>query len=85
MEIVFNGQKERADANQESSPRTHQEINIREVRTPSQIVFTQENIVLFVQQAVQYSQDLEGEDLHYHVIGLNESSTEDDLKNSIIN
>ena len=85
MEIVFNGQKERSDANQESSPRNHQEINIREVRTPSQTVFTQENIVLFVQQAVQYSQDLEGEDLHYHVIGLNESSTEDDLKNSIIN
>ena len=34
----------------------------------------------FFQQVVQYSQDLEGEDLHYHVLGLNEYSTEDDMK-----
>ena len=35
---------------------------------------------LFFQQVVQYSQDFEGEYLHYHVLGLNESSTEDDMK-----
>ena len=54
--------------------------NIREVRNPSRTVFTQEQNKLFVQQVVQYYQDLEGEYLHYHVIGLNESSAEDDMK-----
>ena len=71
LEMVFTRKKERADANPESPPRTQTEINIREVRTPSHTVFTQEHNELFVQQVVQYSQDLEGEDLHYHVIGLN--------------
>ena len=28
---------------------------------------------------------MEGEDLHYHVIGLHESSTEVDMKNTIAN
>ena len=35
--------KARADANQEYPPRTHQEINIREIRTPTRTVFTQEH------------------------------------------
>ena len=53
LEMVFTRQKERADANTESPPITHQEINMREVRTPSLTVFTQEQNELFVQQVFQ--------------------------------
>ena len=80
MEMVLTRKKERAGENPESCPRTQPETNIRDVRATSQTVFTQEQNELFVQQVVQYSQDLESEDLHYHVIGLNEYSTEDDMK-----
>ena len=73
--MVFNRKKSRADANPESPPRPHPEINIREVRTPSRTVFTQEQNELLVQQVLQYSQDLEGVVLHYCVLCLNESST----------
>ena len=83
--MVFTRKKARADANPESPPRTQPEINIRELRTPNRTVFTPEHNELFVQQVVQYSQDLEGEVLHYHVICLNESSTDDDLRKPIIN
>ena len=38
------------------------------------------NIMNVFQQVVQYSQILEGEDFHYHVLGLNDSSTEDNMK-----
>ena len=82
LEVVFTIQKARADTNPESPPRTQTEINIREVRTPRQIVVTQEQNELFVQQFLQYSQDLEGRVLHYHVLCFNESSIEDDLKKS---
>ena len=78
--MVFIRKKSRAGANTESPPKTKPETNISEVRTPSQTFFTQENNELFVQQIVQYSQEKEGEDLHYHVLGLNESSTEYDTK-----
>ena len=54
--MLFTRQKSRADENPESPPRTQTESNIREVRTPSQIFFTQEHNELFVQQVVQYSQ-----------------------------
>ena len=54
--------------------------NIRELRTPGQKVLTQEQYELFAQQFVQYYQEKEGDDLHYNVLGLNESSTEDDMK-----
>ena len=40
---------------------------------------------IFFQQVVQDAQGLEGEVLHYHVIGLNESSTEDYLEKPIVN
>ena len=40
--MVFTRQKSRADANPKSPPRTHPEINIHEVSTPSQAVLTQE-------------------------------------------
>ena len=35
---------------------------------------------LFSQQIVQYSQGNEDDDFHYHLLGLDESSTEDDMK-----
>ena len=85
MEKVFTRQKSIADANPESPPRNHPGINIREVYTPSWTVFTQEQNELFVQQALQYSQDLEGEVLHYHIFCLNAYSIENDLKKPIVN
>ena len=80
--MLFIRKKARAGENPEYPPRTHSETNIRELHTPSRSVSTQEQNEIFFQQAVQYSQDLEGEDLHYHVIGLNESSTENNMKKS---
>ena len=77
--MVFTRQKSRAGANSESPPITPTENNISEVRTPSRTVFTQTQNKLFVQQVDQYSQEKEDEDLHYHVLGLNESSIEDDI------
>ena len=55
--MVFTRQKSRVDSNPEYPPRTHPEINICELRTPSWTVFTQENNELSVQKVVQYSQD----------------------------
>ena len=68
------------DDNPEYPQRTQQEINIRKVRTPSRTVFTLEHNELFVQQVVQDAQGFEGGVLHYHVLGVNDSSTEDDVK-----
>ena len=73
--MVFTRKKAREGENPESSPITQPETNIREVRTPSRTVFTQEQNELFVQKFVQYYHDLEGGVLHYHVLCLNESST----------
>ena len=69
--MVFTRQKLRADANPESPPKTHPEINIPEVHNRSRKVFTQEQNELFVQKVLQYSQYFEGKVLHYHVICLN--------------
>ena len=80
MEMVFTRKKARAGANIESPPRTHLKTNIREVRNTSQTVFTQEQNELFVYQVVKYSQEKEGEYFHYQVLGLNLSSTDDDIK-----
>ena len=80
MEIVLNRQKSRAGANPESPPRTQLGSNIRKVRNPSWTVFTRKQNEVFIQRVVQYSQEAEGDELHYHVLGLNESSTEDDMK-----
>ena len=82
--MVFTRQTLRADANTEFLPRTQPEINICEVCTPSWTVFTQELNELFVQKFVQYSQGFKGEIFHYHVLGLNESSTEYDMKKIIL-
>ena len=85
MEMVFTRQKVRAYANLEPPPITHHEINIREVQNTSRTVFTQEQNELFVQQVFQDAQGLEDEVLHYHVLDLNEYSTDEDLKNPIVN
>ena len=85
MKMVFTRQKAIGDANPESPPRTHHEINIREVQTPSRTVFAQEQAELLVQQVFKDAQVLESEFLYYHVIALNESSKEDDLKKPILN
>ena len=82
LDMVFTKQKARAGANLEYPPRTQPETNIREVRNPSRTVFTQEKNELSVRKVFQYSRDLESEDLYYRVLGLNESSTEDDMKRS---
>ena len=82
LEMLFTIKKSIADANPEYPPRTQPEINIREVQNTSRKFFTQEHNELFVQQVIQYSQDLEGGVLRYHVLCLNESSAEDDLKKS---
>ena len=79
-EKVFTRQKEIADANPESPPRTQHKINIHSIRNPSQTVFTEESNELFNQKFVQDTQGCEGEVLHYHVVCLNKSSTEDDSK-----
>ena len=66
--MVFTRQNTRLDDNPESPTRNQQEKNIREVLTPSRKLFMQENNELFVQQVIQYSQDLEGGFLHYHLL-----------------
>ena len=76
--MVFTRQKSIAGADTESPPRTQPEINTRELCTPGRTVFTQEQNKLLVQQFFQYSQEKEGDDLHYHGLGSNNSSTEDD-------
>ena len=50
LEVVFTRQKERADANPESPPRTQPEINVSEVRTTSWTFFVQEQNEISVQQ-----------------------------------
>ena len=42
LDMVFTRQKEKAGENPESTPITHPEINILEVRTPDRKFFTQE-------------------------------------------
>ena len=76
--MISTRQKEVSDANPESPPRTHPETNIGGLRSTIWTVFTQEQNELFVQQVVQYSQYLESKYFHYHVLVLNDSSTEDD-------
>ena len=78
--MVFTRQKARTSANPESPARIQTGTNIREVRTPRRTVFTQEHNGLFIQRVLQYSQEETGDELHYHVFGLNYSSTEDDMK-----
>ena len=48
------------------------------------MVSTKEQNELSIQQVVQYYQEKEGDELHYHVLGLNESSKDDDMKKPIV-
>ena len=82
--MVFNRQKERAVANPESPAITHPGKNMREVRTLRRTVFTQEHNELFIKRVLQYSQEDKSDKLYYLVLGLNEYSTEDDIKNYIV-
>ena len=77
-------QKARAGANPESPARTRPGTNIPEVRTPRHTVFTRKQNELFIQQILQYYQEEKGDELHYHVLGLNYSSTEYHMKNPIV-
>ena len=74
--MVFTRKKSRAGANIESPARTQPGTNIREVRTPRRTVFTREQNELLIQQVLQYSQEDKGDEFYYHVIGLNDYSTE---------
>ena len=84
MEILFTRQKAIAGANPEFPARTQPVTNIPGVRTLRRTVFTQEQNEIFIQEVLQYSQEEKCDELHYHVIGLNESSTEDDMKNNVL-
>ena len=50
-------------------------ISIEKKRPDFNTVFTQEQNDLFIQQVHQYSQENKSDELHYHVLGLNKSST----------
>ena len=78
--MVFTRQKARAGANSESPERTQPGTNIHEVRNPRWTVFARGKKYLFIQQVLQYSQEENGNELHYLVLGLNEFSTEDDME-----
>ena len=78
--MAFTRKKARAGANTETPPTNQPGTIIREVCTPSRTVFTQEHNELFIQQVFQYSQVAEGDEFYYHVLGLNDSSIEDDMK-----
>ena len=80
LNIVFTRQEARTGDNPESPQRIKHGIKIREVPTTSRKVFTTEQNELFIQRVVQDAQGLEGEVLYYHILGLNESATENDLK-----
>ena len=82
--MVSTRKKERAGANPESPARTQPGTNIREVRTPRWKLFAGEHNELFIQRLLQYAQEEKGDELHYHILGLNDSATEDDMKNPIV-
>ena len=80
--MVYTRLKSRAYTNPESPPRIHHKINIPEVPNPSRTVFTSEQNELFIQRVFQDAQGLEGGVLYYHILGFNNSATEDYLKKS---
>ena len=84
LEMVFTRQKAIVVADKYSPARSHPGTNTREGRNPRRPVFTREHNGLFIQRVLQYSQRNEKDELHYHVLGLNESSAEDNIKNPIV-
>ena len=81
-DMVFTIQKVRAGANLESPEITQPGTNIREGINLRRLVFTREHKNLFIQPVLQYNQENESDELHYHVLGSNESSIEDNMKKS---
>ena len=77
--MVFTRQKSREDENPESPAITQPGTNILEGSNPRRPVFTREHNDLFIQRVLQYYQEKKSDELHYNVISLNESSTEDDI------
>ena len=82
--MLFTRQKARAGVNQESPARTQPVTNIHEGSNPRWSVFTREQNGSFILLFLQFSQENESDELHYHVLGLNEFSTEDDMKKACI-
>ena len=78
--MVFTRKKAWTGANPESPARTQPVTNIHKERNPRQTVFTREHNDLFIQRVLQYYQEKKSDEFHYHVLGLNESSTENDMK-----
>ena len=78
--MLFTRQKARAGANPKSPLRTHPATNIHEVRTPSRKVFTQKQNKELIEQVLQCSQGVAGDELHFFVLGFNKSSTEEYIK-----
>ena len=82
--MVFTRKKPRAVENPESPARNQPGTNIYEVSNTIQPVFTREQNDLFIQRVLQYSQENESDELHYHALGLNESSTKYDTKKGLL-
>ena len=82
--MIFTRKKGIAVANPESSSRTQTKTNIHEGSNTRRKVFTREHNNLFIQQVLQYSQEEKSDELRYHVLGLNESTTEDNKKKPIV-
>ena len=55
-------------------------LNPKADANPSKTVFSKEQNDLLTQKVKEYSLYTKGENLHLFVLGLNESSTEDDMK-----
>ena len=77
--MVPTRQKVRVVANPEYPARIQPGTKICEGSNPRRPVFEWEQNDLFIQQVIQYSQENESDELHYRVLGLNDSSTEDDM------
>ena len=78
--MVFDRKKARAGENPISPARTQPGKNIREGSNTRRKFFTLEYNDLFIPQVLQHDQEQKSDELHYHVLGFNESSTEDDMK-----
>ena len=79
---VINQTKIKSGCKSRSPVRTQPGKNIREGSNPRRPFFTREQNDLFVQLVLQYSQKKKIDELHYHVLGLDKSLTEDDIEKS---
>ena len=69
--MVPTRQNAKAVANPQSPARIQPGTNIREGSNPIRPFLTWEQNDLFIQQVLQYSQENESDEFHYHVLGLN--------------